>query len=88
MASKISAKQFAKYLHRRIIMQLTIFAILTITMFSIVIVDAITNNLNLLWIVLGAVVGAVLGYVVGRAFKLNWHEDSQKVIMNIDRSGF
>jgi hypothetical protein len=84
----ISRRHIARHLHRRIVIQLTLFVVISLTLFTIVIIDSLTNNLNLVWILLGAVIGVGLGYIVGKAFKLNWHEDSQKIIMKIDRTGF
>ena len=73
-------KAIAKHLHRRVLTQLVIFCIVSIVLYGVVIYDALTNNLNLLWIIAGALIGVLIGYVVGKAFKLNWHDDSQKII--------
>lgn len=81
-------KILKKHLHSRIFTQLIIYAVITVVMFALVIIDALTNHLNLWWILLGTVIGIVLGFLAGRAFTLHWHEDSGKIIMNIDRTGF
>ena len=86
--TRTSRTAIARHLHQRILIQIALFIVITVAMFGIVITDAVTSHLNLWWILLGAIIGIILGYVVGRAFRLSWHEDSQKVIMNVDRTGF
>ena len=86
--SKDTIKKLHRHLHRRLFIQLILFFVIAIVMFGLVILDAITSHLNIWWILLGAIAGTIVGYVVGKAFKLNWHQDSQRIIMNVDRTGF
>jgi len=86
--SKETIKKLHSHLHRRLFIQLILFFVIAIVMFGLVILDAITSHLNIWWILLGAIAGTIVGYVVGKAFKLNWHQDSRRIIMNVDRTGF
>ena len=83
-----TTKHVYNYLHSRVLYQLIIFALVTAAMFSIVVYDVIENNVNLLWIIFGAILGVVVGFSAGRMFAIKWHPDTQKVIMGTDRMGF
>lgn len=90
MAGQTASSKWSltKHLHKRLFMQLIFFIIISVVLFSVVIIDAFTSHLDIWWILLGALAGIVVGYLVSKAIKLRWHEDSQKVIKNIDRTGF
>lgn len=61
------------------------YSVIGLIMFGIVIYDAVTSNISPLWILVGGLIGLGAGYLVGQIFKIYWHEDSQKVMMGIDR---
>lgn len=74
-----------KHLHKKVLFQLFLFPLIALIMFGVVIVDAITHNLSLWWVVGGAVCGILAGLAMGRIFAVMWHEDTQKVIISIDK---
>jgi hypothetical protein len=77
-----------KYVHKRLLVQLVIFAIVSVVLFGVVVFDVLQSNINLIWIALGIVVGLGVGLAAGRMFSIKWHEDTQKVVMGMDKMGF
>jgi hypothetical protein len=81
----IAQRPFRTHVHKRILFQLVSFSILALIMFGIVIFDTIDSGLDLLWVFVGGVLGVIIGMLVGRIFNIKWHEDTQKVIIGVDR---
>jgi hypothetical protein len=77
-----------KHLHGRVLYQLVIFAIVSIVMLGIVGVDIMTGQLDPKLGIGGIVLGLIIGFLVGRIFAIKWHQETQKVIINMDRTGF
>jgi protein-S-isoprenylcysteine O-methyltransferase Ste14 len=88
MALKKTARIIGKHTHRRILVQFVLFTIIALVMFGIVIFDVISQGASIWLVVIGALIGGLIGYALGWAFKINWHEDSKKVIQNADRLSF
>jgi hypothetical protein len=83
MDKKSSVKQ---YIHKRLRIQLIIFALVSIVMFGIVVFDIFTNALSL-WIgVFGIVIGSIIGFIVGRMYIIKWHEETEKAIVSMDKT--
>lgn len=74
-----------KHIHRRILFQLVAFIVIAIIMFGIVAFDVVQQHLNPSWIIAGGVLGGFVGWLVGRIFLIGWHEDTQKVIISMDK---
>lgn len=84
---KLSKREIARnHVHRRILVQLAIFAVVTLVIFAVVVSDIIHTNTNFLWVIGALIVGLAVGLAVGRIFALKWHEDTQKVILSVDKS--
>ena len=75
-----------KHVHKRLIYQLIMFAIVTLIMIGIVGYDIVQGTVGFPLALIGVIVGLVIGFAVGRMFGIMWHEDTQKVIMKIDRT--
>jgi hypothetical protein len=57
-------------------------------LFVTVVHDALVGEIGLVSVIVAAAIGIGVGYLAGRMFLLSWHEDTQKVIMRMDRTGF
>ena len=88
MALRKSAHSIRKHVHPRLQLQFVIFIIIAIIMFGIVSYDVVSQGVSLWLVVIGAVVGAAIGYGVAWAFKIQWHDDSKRVVQNTDRFSF
>lgn len=75
-----------KYIHRRIMVQVSIIVLVALGLGVAVVNDAITGKAGVLPLIIAATVGLLVGYVAGRMFLITWHEDTQKVIMRMDRT--
>lgn len=83
----MSKRQIAKkHIHKRLRIQLLIFALVTIVMFGIVVFDVFTNALSFPLALLGMVIGLIVGFIVGRMYIIKWHEETEKVIVSMDRT--
>lgn len=75
------------HLHRRVLYQLIIFAIISVVMFILVGIDIFQGILSVTWALSSIILGGVVGILAGRMFAIKWHEDTQKVIIGIDKTG-
>ncbi|MGH7204213.1 MAG: hypothetical protein ACREHC_07255 [Candidatus Levyibacteriota bacterium] len=76
-----------KYLHRRVLFQLIIFALISLVMLGIVGFDVLRGELSTILALGGLLLGLIVGYLAGRMFAIKWHEETQKVIIGLDRTG-
>ncbi len=77
-----------RHVHSRVLIQLVIFALVSLGLLVAVAYDAVAGEIGL-WVVLVALVlGGIAGYFVGKIFALAWHEDTRKVVMSLDRMSF
>lgn len=76
-----------KYLHKRVFSQLIIFLLISLVMLGIVGFDIMQGQLSFKLGIGGIFLGLVVGYLVGRIFSIKWHQPTQKVIINMDRTG-
>jgi len=75
-----------KHIHKRLRFQLLIFALVSIVMIGIVIFDIFNHSISILLAILGIIMGLVVGFIVGRMYIIKWHEESEKVIVSMDRT--
>ena len=75
-----------KHIHKRLLIQLIIFAIVAIVMFGIVVFDVFTNALSFSLAFLGIVIGLIIGFIVGKMYIIKWHKKTEKVIVSMDRT--
>jgi hypothetical protein len=81
-------KKLTKHVHKRVLIQLVIFCLVSLGLLVAVSYDAIAGEIGLWLVAAGLIVGGVVGYLVSKIFKLSWHEDTSKVVMSIDKMGF
>ncbi|HVV38894.1 MAG TPA: hypothetical protein VHD31_01035 [Candidatus Paceibacterota bacterium] len=81
-------KKLKTHVHNRVLVQLVLFAIVSLGLLGAVLYDVIEGEIGLMLLVVALLVGFVVGYVVGKIFKLSWHEDTRKVIMSLDKMSF
>ena len=74
------------HIHKRLRLQLMIFALVAIIMLGIVIFDVFTNSLSFLLAILGIAIGLIIGFFVGKMYIIKWHEETEKVIVSMDRT--
>lgn len=85
-SNKLSKRAIAKkHIHNRIIVQLCIFAAVILGFGGFITYDMLQEHMNILWVIASLVVGLLVGLAVGRIFSLKWHEDTQKVILSMDK---
>jgi hypothetical protein len=80
------AQALHKHIHRRILTQIGIIAVVALVLAVAVVRDAFAGTIGLLPLIIAAAVGLAVGYAAGRMFLLIWHESTQKVIMRMDRT--
>lgn len=86
-AKKSRRQLFRKHVHSKLLIQLRIFAAVSIVMFGIVLYDIWEKILSLNLAVLGIAIGFIAGFIVGKLYKVIWHEDSQKIVNRMDKFG-
>lgn len=77
-----------KHIHSRVLTQLVIFALVFLTITVFITYDVIAKGLVAGWVVGGVALGILIGLAAGRMFILKWHEDTQKVILTMDKLSF
>ncbi|HSW96597.1 MAG TPA: hypothetical protein VLF89_02095 [Candidatus Saccharimonadales bacterium] len=79
-------KSVHTYIHSRLLFQLIIFGLISLIMMSIVGYDIMINNITFEIAFLGIGIGLLVGFAVGRMFAIKWHEDTEKVIIGMDKT--
>lgn len=75
-----------KHVHKRLQFQLVIFSVVSIVMIGIVAYDIFNHSLSIPLALLGIIIGLVVGFIVGRMYIIKWHEETEKVIVSMDRT--
>lgn len=87
--AKLSKTQIArKHVHNRILFQFVVFIALTAVLASVVTIDMLHEQMNALWVIGSLIAGVLMGVAAGRIFAIKWHEDTQKVILSLDKLSF
>lgn len=87
--AKLSKSQIArKHVHNRILFQFVVFIALTVILSTVVTIDMLREQMNALWVIGSLIAGVLIGIAAGRIFAIKWHEDTQKVILSLDKLGF
>jgi hypothetical protein len=81
-------KKLRVHVHNRVLVQLIIFALVSVALLISVAFDAMRGDIGLGLVVVGLGVGVIVGYFVGKIFRLAWHEDTRKVVMSLDKMSF
>lgn len=68
-------------------MQLIMFTIISGVVFGMTGVDVVGGKISAALAGLGVVIGLVVGFIVGRVFAVTWHEETEKIIMSMDKMG-
>ena len=85
-ANKLSKQQIArKHIHSRILFQFVVFIVATVILSTIVTTDMLHEQMNPLWVIGSLLVGLATGVAAGRIFAIKWHDDTQKVILSLDK---
>lgn len=78
---------YKKHIHSRLLLQLRIFAVISLAMFGIVGYDIADGVFGVELAGLGISVGLIAGFVVGKLYAIKWHEDSRKIVTRLDTIG-
>lgn len=78
-------RKLNRHVHKRVLIQLVIFALVSLGLLAAVSYDAVMGEIGLGLVGVGLAAGLGIGYLVARIFKLGWHQDTQKVVMSLDR---
>lgn len=76
-----------KYIERKLIVRLVIFAIVSVVLLGVVISDVISGKLNVFYGSGGLLLGLGIGFLAGRMFNIFWHPESEKVVSRLDAMG-
>ncbi len=79
-------KSVHKHIHSRLLVQLVIFAVISLIMLAIVGYDVSVNNISVALAALGILIGLFIGFAAGRMFAIKWHENTEKVIIGMDKT--
>jgi hypothetical protein len=77
-----------RHIHRRVLFQIIILVVIAIALFVAVGYDAARGDIGILPVIVAAAIGTGVGFVAGRMYRLVWHEDTSKVVMRMDKTGF
>jgi len=88
MKKNTNRRSAHKHIHSRILTQLVIFALVFIAITGFITYDVVAKGLVAGWVIGGVALGVLIGLVAGRMFILKWHEDTQKVILTMDKLSF
>jgi len=77
-----------KHLHRRILMQVIMFPVISLILLCIIGVDVFDHKIGIGLALLGILIGLAVGFMAGRIFAMHWHPETEKVIMRMDKMGF
>jgi len=76
-----------KFVDKKLIFRLRLFAIIFLLMTAIGIYDIVIGNLHVLVAIAALAGGIGIGLLVGRAMNVVWHEETNKAITKMDKFG-
>jgi F0F1-type ATP synthase membrane subunit c/vacuolar-type H+-ATPase subunit K len=79
--------QRRKFVDKKLIIRLRLFAIIFLLMTGVGIYDVVMGNLPLLVAIAALGSGIGIGLIVGRAMNVVWHEETNKAITKMDKFG-
>lgn len=83
----IKRKVAKEFLHKQLIIQLLLFAVVFIVVAGIVGYDVIAGNINFLLALVGVLIGLAIGFFfANRMFKVHWNNELKKIMVGRDRA--
>lgn len=76
-----------KHLHKRVLLNLRIFIVITVLLITVVIFEIITGRVSLSLASIGLVLGAAIGVFTARMYLFSWDKDAKQVIYRLDVLG-
>lgn len=76
-----------KHIDRGLLFRLSIFLVIALIIFGVVLRDVYEGLLTWQLAVVGIGIGAVIGYILGRILTVSWHETKQKAVLEMDVVG-
>jgi hypothetical protein len=85
---KIKANRISKkHITSKLVKRIRIFIVVIAIIICIGIYKVLIGEISVYLAILGLIIGIILGFVVGRMYKILWHEETQKVISQVDKIG-
>src|SRR5258708_3688138 len=81
-------KSLRHYLDKKLLLRLRIFIAIGVAMVGIVVYETWVNLVNPGFAFGGLVLGLGIGAFMGKMYKLSWKKEEEKIISQMDRSGF
>ena len=86
--SKKSRRHIArKHIDKKLLFRLRLFILITLVMLGFVTWDILQQTIGVELALVGIVIGITVGFLAGRMFAILWHEDTNKVVVRLDRIG-
>jgi len=76
-----------RHIDRRILTQVRILTVIALAMLGILVVDVAQGTLGVAWAAAGLLVGAALGVIASRIRRLEWDDQTSRVIARLDAIG-
>jgi hypothetical protein len=71
----------------KLIRRLQIFSVIILIIFAIGMYRYFRGDITLFHTIIGGVLGTGIGFLAGRMFRIFWHEELEKVVSQLDRTG-
>jgi hypothetical protein len=72
---------------KRLISRLRFYLVVMIIMIAVIVIEVLRGVFDIQWALLGIIIGLIVGIIVARVYSLNWDEETNIVIGEIDRIG-
>ena len=76
-----------RFVHRKIQVRLRIYAVILFALLALIAYDVLAGVIGLALAAVGIALGVVVGLFVWRMFNIRWHEESGKIIAEMDLIG-
>lgn len=76
-----------KHLHKKVILNLKIFMVISVVLSAIVVYEIFTNRVSPLLAALGLMLGISVGIFTARMYLFSWDKDARQVISRLDLLG-
>lgn len=80
-------KKHQKHLHKKVVLNLRIFVLITIILLGVVVFEVVTSRVSLSLASIGLILGAVIGVFTARMYLFSWDKDAKQVIYRLDVLG-
>lgn len=76
-----------KHIDPKLLRRLIIFSVIITIIFAIAGYRYYRGDITLLHLAIGLIIGTSIGYIAGRMFRIFWHEELERVMSQLDKTG-